>query len=65
MSPADIIIILIVLVLFIGSILYMRKYGTCTENCASCHGVCHQNKKKGSEKTLVERYRADHPTRGS
>lgn len=66
MSMIDILIVIIIVLLFIGAIIYIRKNGTCTENCDSCHGICHApGRKKGTVPPFVEAYRKDHPKASS
>lgn len=62
MNAADWLIIGIIAVLFILAVIYIRRNGTCTENCETCHGVCHKKGgPDGSVPSFVEAYRKDHP----
>lgn len=59
MNPADLILILVILLLIAGAVWYMRTHKGCTSDCASCKAHCSSRGADGL--TLVERYRKDHP----
>lgn len=65
MNGSDLIILGVVLVLFLLAVWFIRRNGTCTHNCAECHGICSAKKKNGNQKTLLERYYEDHPKKDS
>lgn len=61
MNIADVIIIAVVLVLFILSVIYINRNGTCTSNCEGCHGACSAKHRQNKTPNFVEAYRRDHP----
>lgn len=58
-SIVDGMIVLAVAVLLFFALKSIRKNGTCTSDCSSCHGVCHA--RKGKTPDFVKAYRKDHP----
>lgn len=58
-SIADGVIVLAVAVLLFFAWKSIRKNGTCTSDCSTCHGVC--SAPKGKTPDFVKAYRKDHP----